>query len=113
MGLPGQVQELAFLPPHLHFSPPAEGREVTPTAADGHGADGIEGRRKDALAYLGPGKRRVLHLDALQVRPTNGEPGEIQAAQVAVQVLEQADHVGRTIALRSRILDTELREQSQ
>src|SRR6266702_5589143 len=42
MGLPGPVQELAFLAPHPHFSPPAEGCPVPPTAADSHGDDVIE-----------------------------------------------------------------------
>jgi hypothetical protein len=72
MGLPGQVQELAFLAPHPHFSPPADGRPVLPIVADGHSGDGIEGLAQDALSHQGPGQIRVLHLDPLQVRPTNG-----------------------------------------
>src|SRR5438034_2405963 len=74
MGLPDQVQELAFLAPHPHFPPPADGRPILPTTADGHFGDGIEGLRKDALTHHGPGQIRVLHLDPLHVRPPNGEP---------------------------------------
>ncbi|TMC85272.1 MAG: hypothetical protein E6J22_20270, partial [Chloroflexi bacterium] len=54
-----------------------------------------------------------MHVDPLQVRPTNGEPREVQAAQVAAQVLEQAEDVGGPIALGGRVLGAELREQAQ
>ena len=49
----------------------------------------------------------------MQVSPANGETREVQAAQVAAQLCEQARDVGRTIALGGRVLGTELREQAQ
>ena len=55
MGLPDQVQELASLAPHPHFPPPADGRPILPTTADGHCGDGIEGLAQDALPHHGPG----------------------------------------------------------
>jgi hypothetical protein len=98
MRLPGQVQQLPFLPPHPHFSPPAARSPVLPARAGGHGPDSIEGGSPDGLTQSGSRKRRILHLDALQVGPANGESGEVQAAQVAAQVFKQADNIG----LRSR-----------
>src|SRR5438477_368601 len=61
----------------------APGGPLVPAGADSDRPDGIEGLRKDTLTHHGPGQSRILHLDPLQVRPTNGEPGEVQAAQVA------------------------------
>ena len=61
----------------------------------------------------GSRKSRLLHLDALQVRAADGEPREVQAAQVAAQLLEQGEDVGRAVALAGLVLGAELVEQGQ
>src|SRR2546421_3123158 len=77
VGPPDQVQALACLllhPPYPHFPPLAPGGPILPAGADSDRPDGIEGLRKDTLTHHGSGQIRILHLDPLQVRPTNGEP---------------------------------------
>src|SRR5437868_4835546 len=77
VGPPDQMQALACLTPYPHFPPLAPGGPIVPAGADSDRPDGIEGLRKDTLTHHGPGQSRILHLDPLQVRPTNGEPGEV------------------------------------
>src|SRR2546421_2229589 len=95
----GQVRHPSLLAPDTHLPAVTARREVAPIRADGNRKDRVEGFGEDHLVQYGPGKGRILHLDSLQVRPAKGEPGEVQAAQVAAQVFEQADDVGGTIAL--------------
>src|SRR5450631_13780 len=102
MASDGQVYHLAFLAPDTHLSAITTSREVAPIGADCHRKDSVEGFGEDYFMQHCTGKGRILHLHALQVGSANGEPREIQVAQVAAQVFEQADDVGRTIALSDR-----------
>ena len=104
----GQVRHPALLAPDPHLPAVTARRDVAPIGADGNRKDRVKGFGEDCILQHGPGKGRILHLDALQVGPAKGEPREVQAAQVAAQVFEQADDVGGTIALRGSILRPEL-----
>jgi hypothetical protein len=44
--------------------------------------DSQQGLVKDRLTQAGLGKRGILHLEPVQKRPANGEPRQVQAAQV-------------------------------
>ena len=79
----GQVRHPSLLAPDTHLSAVTARREVAPIGADGNRKDRVEGFGEGHLVQHGPGKGRILHLDALQVGPANGEPGKVQAAQVA------------------------------
>src|SRR6266516_7517583 len=113
MGLPDQMKEAASFLPDAHFSSPAAHSAVLARAAGSYGPDSIEALGQDALLQQGLSQIGVLQLDALQIGPSNGEPRQVQAAQVPPQGFEQGDHVGRTIALGNLILHPELREQAQ
>ena len=104
----GQVRHPSLLVPDTHLPAVTARREVAPIGARGHRKDRVEGLGEGHLVQYRPGKGGILHLDALQVGPDNGKPGEVQAAQVAAQLFEQADDVGGTIALEGLILGTEL-----
>src|SRR5207302_8544248 len=104
MGSPDPVQELAFLAPQPHFPSPSGGGPILAALADCHGGDSIEALGPDALFEPCPSQIGVLQLGTLQIGPTNGDLGEVQAAQVPPQGFEQGDHVGGTIALGGRIL---------
>src|SRR5690348_17669895 len=104
----GQVRHHPLLAPDPHLPAVTASSDVAPIGTDGDGEDGIECLGEDHLAQSSPSKTRILHLDALQVSLANGEPGEIQAPQVATEVFQQADDVGGTIALGGDILCAEL-----
>ena len=99
MGLPDQVQHPACLFPHPHFPPPAACRPILPVRAGGHRPDGTEGRGKDAVLEPRPGKRRILHLDALQIHPAQRQPRQVETTQVPALLSQQRQHVGRSVAL--------------
>src|SRR5438876_7698776 len=82
VGSPDPVQELPFLAPQPHFPPSPAVGPVLPVLADSHGGDGIEALGPDALLELRPSQIGVLQLGALQVGAANGEPRQVQAAQV-------------------------------
>src|SRR5437899_12620861 len=82
VGSPDPVQELPFLAPQPHFPPPSCGGPLLAARADCHGGDGIEALGPDALLELCPSQVGVLQLGALQIGPANGEPRQVQAAQV-------------------------------
>src|SRR5438132_8668439 len=113
MGLPDQMKESASFLPDAHFSSPAAHSAVLTRAAGSYRPDSIEALVQDALLQQGLSQIGVLQLDALQIGSENGEPRQVQAAQVPSQGFEQGDHVGRTIALGGLILHPELREQAQ
>ena len=116
MSLPDTVQALAcfLLPlPYSHLPAPVGRSPVLPTLACSDRRDVFEELGEDYLVQHRPGKPRILHLDALQGGPANGESREVQPAQVAAQLFEQAEDISRTIALGRCILGTELREQAQ
>ena len=67
MRQPRQIQGVAPIAPHPHFSLRAARRPKHSPGADGHRPGGTEGLGKDAALEHSPGKRRILHLDALQI----------------------------------------------
>src|SRR5262249_27257776 len=83
MSLPDPVERLAFLFPNTHFpllaprSPPPSRR------CYGHNPGGIDSLGQDRVADKYLRERGILHLDALQICPTNTEMGEIQSVQVS------------------------------
>src|SRR6266446_4873265 len=104
MGLPDPVQALTCfllpLPPRLpysHLTAPVGRSPVLPTLACSDRRDVCEELGEDYRAQHRSGKPRILHLEALQGGSANGEPGKVQAAQVAAQLGEQAEDVSRTI----------------
>src|ERR1700731_1682147 len=100
MRLPVPAQGLAFLLPHTHLPALTGCRPVLSAAADGHCPGGIKGLSKDGIIDQRSGKRRILHLDALQMRTAKSQPREIETAQVTALQEEQNEHVGRSVALR-------------
>src|SRR5947209_3353719 len=104
IGMPpdGQVRYSSLDEPDPHLPAVTARRDVAPIGADGHRKHRVEGFGEGPLVEPCPGKGRILHLDALQVGPANGEPGQVQAAQMAAQVFEQAEDVGGAIALEGR-----------
>src|SRR2546427_12747519 len=98
MRLPGQMQGVALLAPHPHFSPRAARRPKRSPSADGHRPDSIKGLGKDGVAKGGLRKRCMLHLDALQIRSPDGEMREIESPQVPTKRSQEADEVGRPLA---------------
>lgn len=66
VGLPGQLQCLAPLTPHPHFSLLTACRPERPSAAAHYFPDRIEGFGENRIAQVGPHQRCILHLDSLQ-----------------------------------------------
>src|SRR5581483_10868209 len=73
MGLPHPVQHLDSLAPDVYFPLHATRRPVLSTATDGHRPGSIEFLGKDGIAQVCPSQRSILHLDALQIRSSNGK----------------------------------------
>src|SRR2546425_5145618 len=111
MRLPGQMQGVAPLAPHPHFSPRAARRPIHSLGADCHRPGSIKGLGEDGVTKGGLRKRCILHLDALQIRSPDGEMREIETAQMPAKRSQEADEVGRSIALLLLLQRTQLAEQ--
>src|SRR5260221_2935689 len=99
MRLPGLVQDLPSLHPDLHIPPPATCCPGLPVGADGECPDHVKGLSEEGVTQSGSGQGGVLHLDALQKRPANGKPRQVQAVQMSTKHSQQSQQIGWPIAL--------------
>ena len=60
----------------------------------------VKGLGKDRLSQYGPGKRRILHLDILQIGATQHKMRQVKAAQMPALLLQQREQICRSIPLR-------------
>ncbi len=65
-----------------------------------HGPGRIKGLGKDRLSQHGPGKRRILHLDILQIGATQHKMRQVKATQMPALLLQQREQICRSIPLR-------------
>ena len=86
MRLPGQVQRFPVVAPHACSSAPAAHRTVAAIGARRHRPGRVKGLGKDRLLQRGPRKRRILHLDPLEICASKRELRQIQAAQVPTKL---------------------------
>ena len=99
VGAPGVTQGQSARFPYANFATPAGSRPGGPSAADGDCQDVIKGFGKDAVLDNRFPKPRILHLDALQVHPSQNKPRKIKATRVASQQAQQREQVRRAIPL--------------
>src|SRR5262249_51877466 len=99
MSLPDPVQRLVLLFPNTHFPLLATRCPPPSIRAYGHNPGGIDGLGQDGIADECPGEQGILHLDTLQIRPTNTEMGEIQSVQVSKEQAQECNHVRWSITL--------------
>ena len=65
-----------------------------------HGPGRVKGLGKDRLSQHGPGKRRILHLDILQIGATQHKMRQVKATQMPALLLQQREQICRSIPLR-------------
>src|SRR6266487_5113207 len=80
-----QVWHSPLVTPEMHLAAVAARGPIASICAERHRVHEIEGIREDGLMEFGLSEIGILHLDLLQVRPTNGEARKVQAPQVAPQ----------------------------
>src|SRR5258708_24922513 len=93
MRQPGQMQGLAPIAPHPHFSPRAARRPKRSSSADGHRPGSIKRLGKDGVAKGSLRKRCILHLDPLQIRSPDGEMRAVETPQVPTKLAQPPDNV--------------------
>jgi len=59
----------------------------------------VKGLGKDRLSQHGPGKRRILHLDILQIGATQHKMRQVKATQMPAQLSQQRQQIRRPIPL--------------